>query len=274
MTSLRGILLGITLLVPPAVWAQDEKPVARLLEDLDADDVAVREQAAATLIKKGKDVEADLELAFAAAKSLEVRKKIREILNLLKIAPGGGAIVNGLKLVLKADRGTIKPGESVTFEVTVWNATAEPMNLYVGYSTGGVVFESGSAFRITAPRDDQTSTPKWLVGFCGTGARPLYATIAPYKSQSFQTTATFKGESPGAPPVPAHYLFGEHKWLKIDAPNGRVHCFTAQLTVEPRWVTTHLGHVSPVGNTPLDPKGVSWTGAATSNEVRLELSEK
>lgn len=62
----------------------DEQKVAGLLADLDSDQFAVRNKATTELMKLGKRVEEHLKNALAGKPSLEARRRLEQLLNLLK----------------------------------------------------------------------------------------------------------------------------------------------------------------------------------------------
>jgi hypothetical protein len=68
----------------PPVGTADRKQVERLLADLDRDDFAVREKAAAELVRLGRPAEPMLRRALKGELSAEVRHRVVSILDRLK----------------------------------------------------------------------------------------------------------------------------------------------------------------------------------------------
>lgn len=270
--------LALLLLAAPLA-AQDSKGVAALIEDLDSESVEVRESAEAALKKMGKEACAAVEEALRSGKSAEARARLRDILGYLKVPHAGGTIVDGLRFQLIAGKNEVRPGEGITLKVVLWNISPRPRNLYVGYSTGGVDFVSGNAFEVLAPKEETPSKPGWRVGFCGTGAGPIFTTIPAYGSQTFETTITFFGASkPGAPDAKgrplnekAHYAFPT-RYLAIEAPQGEVHRLRVRHEVAREWQMSGTGRgIRQAGKPPFDERADPWTGTAWSNEVEIKI---
>jgi hypothetical protein len=128
-----------------------------------------------------------------------------------------------------------------------------------------VYFESGSAFRVFGGHATSASAPRWQVGFCGTGAGPLYAAIPPYGSLTFETVAVLEQGLKGT-----RYVFGKNKYLSFEAPEGALHTFRVAHAVEPAGAIPGE-RARTVGKTPLDPRVPSWSGSVVSNDVEVEV---
>lgn len=272
----RSTLLAAVLaaLAPAPARGQDAPEVARLIERLEADEIAARDEASAALLKLGKPALPALENALRSATSPEVRGRIEEILGHLKVPAGGGAPFDGLKLELQADAKEVKPGDTVPFTLAVWNVTGGAKLLYLGSTTSGPGFESGRVMELLGAGADAPALTRWHVGFCGTGARQIYTSIPPYGSRAFRTSATYHAAAPPGDAMRrlqpgAHYTFGGRQWLSAAAPAGATHRFRVRYTV-----------ATP---TDPDPDGVqwvgerlpaaAWSGALVSNEIEVKVRE-
>ena len=271
-------ILAILLLVAP-LSAQDSKSFGQLIEELESDEIEIRDSAAATLKKLGQKACAAVEEALTSVRSAEARARLQDILGYLKVPHAGGTIVDGLRFQLIADKKEVRPGEGIPLKVVLWNISPRPRNLYVGYSTGGVDFVSGSAFEVLAPKEETPVKPRWHVGFCGTGAGPIFTTIPAYGSQTFETTITFFG--PSEPKLldakdrprteKAHFAFPS-RYLSIEVPKGEVHRLRVRHEVTRDWQLQASGRgMRQAGKPPFDEKADPWTGTAWSNEVEIKI---
>lgn len=270
--------LALLLLAAPLA-AQEAKPVRQLIEDLESDEVEVREAAEAALKKRGKEACAAVEEALRSGKGAEALARLRDILGYLKVPHAGGMIVDGLRFQLIADKKEVRPGEGIPLKVVLWNISPRPRNLYVGYSTGAVDFVSGNAFEVLPPKEETPIKPRCHRFFCGTGEGPLFTTLPAYGSQTFETTITFFGPSkpkpPGAKDRPllesAHYAFPS-RYLSIEAPPGEIHRLRVCHAVTRELQTWASGReIRQVGKPPFDEKADPWTGTAWSNEVEIRI---
>lgn len=151
----------------------DHREVRAHIRALEHDDVVVRDAAAAALVKIGPAVVEPLKRAMADTSSPELHARAKEVILLCK---RGGDVVDGLQLTLVADRELMTANDGVVLTTIIRNTTAEDINLCVGVSYSGVVFETGGALALA----DVHGTPlpsQWMVGFCGTGAYGLNVTI-------------------------------------------------------------------------------------------------
>ena len=263
-----------------ALCLTSASPVDRWIDLLGSDDITRREDASAALIKAGKAAIGPLEKALSETKDEEVRGRIRELLAILKIPPGGGKPVDGLRIELSADKKELRPGETVKFKVVVRNLRGHARNLYVGYSTGGVYFVSGKAFAVTSPDGKAGGTSRWNVGFCGTGAGPLHATIPAYGTRTFETSAVYQ-KAGGTITMwakrtlvvkEACYTFGPGRYFSQGAPAGRTHRFRIVHAAKPGDnVMRGFGPARFVGKAPSDRSAPFWTGAMESNTVELTV---
>ena len=265
-------LAGLLFPASSAVFAQDRDRVDKLLRDLDSGDVNEREMATAALMKMGKGLQGRLKRVIHRTNSEEVRARLRQVVGSFGVASGGGKLSNGLKIVLTTDKEALKTGDRIELKAVIWNATAQAMNVYVGYSTGGVNLVNGSTYDITAPSQESSAKPKWNVGFCGTGAGPVYTTISPFSFQEFKTTAVL-----GSAGSKAQYRFGPKGWVSIAAPQGDLHRFRAVVTAGGQ--TTRIvdspfgGGARSAGSRPLDRSVPVWVGHAVSNEIGIKIEK-
>lgn len=275
--ALAAALAALLFLAPAA--AQDSRSVQQLIEDLESDEVEVRDRAEAALRKAGREALPAVEKALQSTRSAEARARLLDIVGYLKVPHAGGTIVDGLRFQLVAGKKEARPGEGIPFKVIVWNVTARPRNLYVGYSTGGVDFQSGNAFEILAPKGESSAKPHWTVGFCGTGAGPIFTTVPGYGSQTFETAATFTAAStpkiagPGRQPISTlpRYTFPS-QYLAIEAPEGDLHRFRVRHEVKREWQRAGGGRAPfQAGKEPFDPAADPWSGIAWSNEIEVKI---
>jgi WD40 repeat protein len=80
---------------PPA----DEKTIAKLIEQLDADDVETRDQATSSLQDIGEAVVAPLQKVLEASPSLEVRTRAQKILENQKTGTAAASLLRGLRAI-------------------------------------------------------------------------------------------------------------------------------------------------------------------------------
>lgn len=264
-----------------AVAGQEADGLGTLFRDLDSDRVDVRDAAAAALLERGGTILPELERALEGARTPEARGCLRAILARLRMRHEGGRRVKGLQVELAAETAEIRPGEPVTFRVILRNHEGRRRNLYVGYSTGGVDLESGAAFEILAPGAEKGALPAWHVGFCGTGAGPLFTTLPAYGERTFRVKVSYqpaseearpaKNRDPKRAPVThACYTFNGRNWLSIAAPDGERHRFRVRI-VAPEGAAPVGRFARFVGKDPAGPAAVTWTGTALSNEVELAV---
>jgi hypothetical protein len=239
-------------------WTQDAPPppqpdVYALINLLDSDDSADRERASEELARIGQGAVKALQRAAKNHRSPEVRARAAAILDALD---GGGPVVNGLKLYLSADRKTLRPGDRVVLTARIVNRTAADINLYVGYSTGGPDFESGSALQASLG-----GAGRWTAGFCGTGAGPIFATVPAGGEIRYEAPATF-GVDEGKP-----YL--AFRWYRIDLARAGDLELRLEHAVDHRR-NSDQGHRGfrrgPDNDAPF------WTGEIKSNLLKLQIS--
>ncbi len=266
-------ILALLLLAAP-LSAQDSKSVRQLIEELESDEIEIRESAEVNLKKLGQKACAAVEESLKSVKSAEARGRLQDILGYLKVSHAGGTIVDGLRFQLIADKKEVRPGEGIPLKGVLWNISPRPRNLYVGYSTGGVDFVSGNAFEALPPKEEAPVKPRWHVGFCGTGAGPIFTTIPAYGSQTFETTITYfaPADAKLQPINPkAHYAFPS-RYLSIEAPKGEIHRLRVRHEVLREWQMPGSGRgVRQAGKPPFDEKADPWTGIAWSNEVEIRI---
>src|SRR5262249_51640576 len=133
----------------------------------------------------------------------------------------------------------VKPGETVKLTTAVCNMTDKPITLQVGYSYMGHYFEGGARLCRVEPAGPKDKGPaevsgKWCVGFCGTGAHPLFATVPPKSLISYTAPATvvrkdgktFLGFGPPNRPAGTHYLL-------LETPPGAAHTLRVAHDITP-----------------------------------------
>lgn len=237
-------------------------------------DSTVRETAQRALIEMGPIVRATLEQVLAKNDDPEMRSRVKQILRQCD----GGAVVNGLKLKLRTEtRKPVRLGESFTLVTEVQNTTDKPVNLYLGYSTGGVDFLSGAALHCISGAT--VSRAGWMVGFCGTGAGPLFQTIHPDQALVFELPATFQKQDPktrrfgGIGPMTEHVLLlGQSRFMlmPIIASAGAL-AFRMEHAVSEEMNKREGFGRGGEGKWPEDEKARYWTGRITSNDVEVKL---
>jgi hypothetical protein len=164
----------------------DPGTIQKLIKDLEAPDYPTRERASRELVRLEEYALEPVKRAVAGAQSLELAARGRRILNQLAIHEPGGEVVAGLKLRLTASQETIKHGQVVWLTSHLANMTHQDLNVQVGYTTCGNYFECGSTLRRIL-HDGKEEQPAWKVGFCGTGAGPVFQTLPPRSVVAFQT---------------------------------------------------------------------------------------
>jgi hypothetical protein len=258
----------------PATKETAEARIERLIRELDSPRFPVRERATRELGELREKAFAALKKALAARPSYECQRRILKLLEPLAIYEPGGEVVNGLKLRLTADRDTVKLGEAVKLTTAVCNMTEKPITVQVGYSPPGYYFACGARLRRVVPAGPKDKGPvelagQWQVGFCGTGARPLFATIPPKSLLNYTLTGTViqkdgktflsLGEVPGSP---------GHRFLLLETPTGQAHTLRVAHDIRPednqnRWRRPEE---------PVENLADFWTGSLRSNDVLLTVT--
>ncbi len=274
--SLAAMLTALTLLVAPAMGQQpnpapkaDPARIAGLIESLDSPVYVERERATRELIALQEAALEPLHKVQTAGRNLELVCRVRKILDDLAIYEPGGEIVSGLKLRLTADRDRVKPGDPVTLTTTLCNMTGKPLNVLLGHTTCGNYLECGAALRraqAVPGRPTAEFEPKCQVGFCGTGAGPIYLTVPAKSVARFTMQATLDPQRTG-------YALGKDKYFVLDSTRG-ADALVIVLSVAP-------GHpprpANPgqkgAGIRPTDEDAPFWSGIVRSNEVRLQTAE-
>ena len=119
-------------------------------------------------------------------------------------------------------------------------------------------------------------------GTCGTGLGPLFTTIPPLGSRTYETTATYHAkttairaaEQRGRPLTPeACYSFEGNEWMSIRAPDSEFHRFRVMHCVlaEDLSLTKNFKRVRFMGGGPSIRTADLWTGTILSNEIELKL---
>jgi hypothetical protein len=272
-----GLLAGAALLhaqqPPPAPAEPADARIARLIADLDSKRFAVRERATRELMALKAEAIEPLEKALGQASSVEVLRRIRAILETLAIYQPGGDVVDGLKLRLTADRAAVKMGETVNLRTVLCNMTEKPLNVYIGYTYCGTYFECGSALHRAAPVVKGkllSDTPaRCEVGFCGTGAGPIYVTVQPKSLVGFHTPATLmeKNGKKG-------YALGKGRFFFLDSAGGD-EAVRMVLTVTPGDNVRRPARPGLKGSgiRPAKEDALFWTGTLRSNDVRIKLAQ-
>jgi len=278
--------VAFALLLPFAWGCAEEAPsvaagVEKLIAQLDNDDFETREAAFKKLVEIGAPAVPAMRKALEAGKAKpELAAKARRFLELFD---GGGEAVNGLKLTLKADKETVKPGDALTFTALLVNTTDKPLKVYVGYSTGGVYFESGAAFRRLELVQEggleklKPREPGWQVGFCGTGAHPLFETIPARGTKTYACASIFdlvpwnsEGRIEKAPQNPGFSL-GKERYSHLPTPATGTQRLCLYLKAEDANYRDR-GFTGIVGDnkaTQKDPSLAEWTGEIRSNEIKI-----
>jgi hypothetical protein len=252
---------------PAAAPKADAARIARLIEALGSAEFAERERAGRELLALEDAAVEPLRKALAMKRGLEFTRRAEALLEALAIHEPGGEVVKGLKLRLSADRTTVKPGETVTLTTTLCNMTDRPLNVKVGYTTCGNYLECGAALRQDRPVPGKPAAelrPKCKVGFCGTGAGPIYVTVPAKRALRFQTQAT-------RPPRQAVYTLGKAGFFEFERTGGpdvlRVMLLVARGDNLPRPARPGM---KGTGIRPADETAPFWHGTIRSNDVRLQ----
>lgn len=243
---------------PPGTRAGNRRPLREVLRraeelvaQLDADEDFLRDAATRELVELAVEREGAVTARLrqaAKSGSAQVRRHVEQVLKQADAeAPGHGLVVR-----LSTDKSSVAPGETVTLTTTITNTRFAPQRLYVGYSTGGVYFVSGAAFlmRQQDQSPQQRKQGSWCVGFCGTGAHPLFETIPARGKITYRTQATYypqitpaelkqqrQQQAQAGHPRPrmvaaAHYRFGPNGFMYFNNPGGRTHRFLVRHEVQ------------------------------------------
>lgn len=261
--------LALLALVGQSVADQDQaaptrEQIEKWVQDLDAPQFRVREQATQLLLGAKERALAPLHEAMKTNNSLEFRRRTAMILEKLAIYEPGGPVIAGLKVRLTIDRDAVRMGDTVVFTASLANMTDQPMNLEIGYTTCGNYFECGSVLCRTAA-GQKDSEPKWIVGFCGTGAKAILATLPAKSVKQFQIPAKLISKD-GKPVL----SLGKTAYA-IHPVEGKGP-FTFQVVFERKGVPPK----GPVGgkytpDPPANPDAPYWNGLVRSNEISLKI---
>jgi hypothetical protein len=249
---------------PGSVFPQSSKDdrIARLIRQLESDSFRLREQASHELIQLGVPAYAPLKKALAAKPSLELTRRIEDILWCVEVDAESAPAVNGLRLFLKADRQKVKPGETVTFTTRLCNRTDSDLNIQVGYSYCGNYFEQGFTFRrLDLPHREVES--QCHAGFCGTGAYPLFVTVSARSVIEYATKARFGVHEH----CPMGYQMG---YNTLESPDGWLHRIRVHHAMQPGQTAESGRRGEGSDGRPANPHAPYWSGSIYSNEVRIE----
>jgi hypothetical protein len=122
------VLTGVVLM---ALATQDTR-VHDLIQSLDDDSIAMRDEAVRQLIKLGESAEEALRKELGRTSNPEVRARIGDVLQPIEREKRrrsfkGGNVVNGLCASIKADKE--KDGEAIVLTVEIMNVSKEPREL-------------------------------------------------------------------------------------------------------------------------------------------------
>jgi hypothetical protein len=270
-----ALAAGLFALALPLLAAQPPAPadpapqarIAKLLADLDSPKFPLRERATRELLALEQAAFEPLKKAMAAPPSAEFEHRARAILQTLVIYEPGGEVVNGLKLRLTADRTMVKIGERVMLTTMLANMTDRPMNIQYGYSTCGNYFACGSTLRqpLRLFGAEWEASPQWKVGFCGTGAGPLFVTVAPRSMFVYQTPAAALIQKDGKTVL----ALGQSGYMALDTWGG-THRLRMELTLTPEHARDR-GFRNGSGIRPANEQAPFWSGIVRSNEIMLTV---
>jgi hypothetical protein len=279
MRTRAAIVLAVTLFAAapplPITGQQSAAParataeqVARLIADLDSSRFVLRERATRELLALKAQAVGPLRKALGQGGSVEFVRRASAILDSLAVYLPGGEAVNGLKLRLTADRDTVRMGETVKLTTALCNMTDKPLNVYIGYTYCGTYLECGSALHRAAPavkgKELGEVAPQCKVGFCGTGAGPMYVTVPPKGLVTFQTPVTaveMNGKDA--------YALGKRRFFVLESAGG-IDAVRMVLTATP--ADNVLRGSKGVAVRPADEHAPSWTGAVRSNDVQIKVA--
>lgn len=270
-----GLLIGGSLLIAQQSVKPDDR-VAELIKDLDSNRFETRRQAHDELLKLGKPGLPGLKKALTTNPSLEVATRLKEIIRKLSIRDDAGAPAGDLQVRLVADKKSVKPGDAVKFTVTLFNLSEDDLNVQVGYTTCGNYFECGSAFRRleVGPNKETKEVPAGCrVGFCGTGAGPIFDTLPGEGTVEFAVPATFGKQpmaQPGQPEAPVGFWFGKHSYFVLTSPTEGSNTLRVALQVAPGADFRGLRREPFL---PKNPKAPVWVGTVQSNDVQIKIEK-
>lgn len=259
----------------------------QLVARLDSADFDTREGAYKKLVELGRAAVPAVRKALQTKQvSPELESKAKLFLSLFD---GGGEPVQGLKATLTTDKETLKLGDTFTLTTVLANLNDKPMKVYIGYSTSGVDVESGAAMhRLEVVREGEqeklkAEAVKWQVGFCGTGAGPLFVVIPAKSIKTYTCEAIFarqplqnnaqavRQDIPDNPSI----TLGKQRYCFLPVTLNTEHrfCVILSATAEYYQARGFARDVAPEKDQQSVPAPVEWVGAMRSNEVKLTFSK-
>jgi hypothetical protein len=261
-------LIAITTNPTAAERRVPGEQIERHIRNLVHDDAAVRDAAGVALVRLGAVVVGPLTKAMEETDSPEFHGRAREILLLCK---PGGPVVDGLQLTLTTNRTELAPGRDAVLTTVIKNTTAKDVNVYVGMSYSGNVFEVGSAL-VASDAHDNALKSNWIVGFCGTGAYPIHVTIPANGSVTYASSLKVR-------PWPERVQReGQTKRILSPGPGYQMVALPGGAeTIRVRMSYSASGEGRDFGGgvlglgRPANPKARYWSGSVESNELQLSV---
>jgi len=174
---------------------------------------------------------------------------------------------DGLSIMLSSSKAVVRPGDSVSFEISVLNSKTHSINIVMGHSCFGIAFENGCLFNLTCNLDSNpleiTPIAEQMSTLSSTGQFYL-ATVPASGKITFSTTATCttvnnnlcyvfsQGSIPGIRhaltlPASSHRLY-----LRFQRPSVVLNTNNTCFLFNPSSSSAQL-----------------WSGSATSNSIEL-----
>jgi hypothetical protein len=262
----------------------DTKQIDALIVCMDSDDLDTREAAFYKLAALGVPAREALERAVKGSDSLEVRTRATQLLN---VCAPGGAVVNGMRLGLTADRTSITSTGEITFTVTVCNISVKPVAFYEGRisrggrAPGNVKDDTANVFQFIVLDSEGVTLPAYKPshprGQFGSAAGPRvrYSRIESFSMEKYSKVLRCAGcmsqkVEPAAETVPedvfvALGISSDVAALKFDKP-GEYRVRACYKNDEPR---IRLG--SSAMNALKMNDLSAWTGELQSNEITITI---
>lgn len=246
LTAMLGFSLCSAVLQAQTVSAER---ITRLIDDLDSARFAIREQAARDLFALEERAVEPLKKALSEKRSLEFDLRARRLLRKLAIyEPGGGEVVNGLRLRLTMDRDSLRQSQVLHLTTMIANLSPQPMRICMGPTPIFNEWENGG--KLQRLEGEKAVEPRWHVALNVTGP-VAFQTLAPKSFFEFKTRVVFLLRQRGD----AFLGFG---YTTFDVPQEGV-------------AALRLCYQMPVNTSGAKGEPPVWTGTAHSNTVQIKL---
>jgi hypothetical protein len=126
-------VMGQALLVVAGVLLTAQDGIDTLVERLNRDDIAEREEAAEDLVRLGPKAVHVLRKFLEQTSDSEVRARLESVITRIErarrgITCDGGTIVGGLQATLRSKSKSFRAGEAFEFELSIVNTQDDPVS--------------------------------------------------------------------------------------------------------------------------------------------------